>query len=103
MDLLTPSSPGVFQPRSQQMENTVNWYQVAGLENGSAWVVLSEYHQNLSSLSCDYTLQDDFCAHEPGLTDDMQRILQELTSLHKAENAKVALRARQVGTYHVAV
>ena len=26
----------------------------------------------------------------------MQRILQELTALHKAENAKVALRARQV-------
>jgi len=41
-------------------------------------------------------LQDDFCHREPGLTDDTQRILQELTVLHKTENAKVALRARQV-------
>ena len=31
----------------------------------------------------------------------MQRILQELTALHKTENAKVALRARQVNVYIV--
>jgi len=41
-------------------------------------------------------MQDNFCSREPGLSDDVQRILQELTALHKTENAKVALRARQV-------
>ena len=41
-------------------------------------------------------MQDYLCGHEPGLTEDMQGILNELTMLSKAENSKVALRARQV-------
>ena len=40
--------------------------------------------------------QDYLCGREPGLTEDMQSILNELTALSKAENSKVALRARQV-------
>ena len=39
---------------------------------------------------------DYVCRHEPGLTDDLQPILTRLTTLNKTENAKVALRARQV-------
>jgi len=37
------------------------------------------------------------CGREPGLTDDLQAILADLTALNKQENAKVALRAREVG------
>ena len=33
---------------------------------------------------------------EVGLTEDLSKILTELTQLSKAENAKVALKARQV-------
>ena len=40
---------------------------------------------------------DYVCRHEPGLNDDLQPILTRLTTLSKTENAKVALRARQVG------
>ena len=40
---------------------------------------------------------DYVCRHEPGLNDDLQPILTRLTTLNKTENAKVALRARQVG------
>lgn len=42
------------------------------------------------------SLIDHLCGKEPGLSEDVQALLQELTSLNKAENAKVALRARQV-------
>ncbi|XP_064618157.1 acetyl-CoA carboxylase-like isoform X2 [Liolophura sinensis] len=41
-------------------------------------------------------LIDHLCGREPGLTDELTSILNELTSLNKSENAKVALRARQV-------
>ncbi|XP_076323761.1 acetyl-CoA carboxylase-like [Tachypleus tridentatus] len=41
-------------------------------------------------------LIDHLCGHEPGLTDELSCILHELTTLNKSENAKVALRARQV-------
>ena len=41
-------------------------------------------------------LQDQLCGREPGLSDEMHSILQELTTLSRQENAKVALRARQV-------
>ncbi|XP_077999917.1 acetyl-CoA carboxylase-like [Glandiceps talaboti] len=41
-------------------------------------------------------LIDHLCGKEPGLTDDLSGILGELTTLNKTENAKVALRARQV-------
>lgn len=36
------------------------------------------------------------CRKEAGLTDELASILTELTTLNNAENAKVALRARQV-------
>ncbi|XP_029649542.1 acetyl-CoA carboxylase-like isoform X2 [Octopus sinensis] len=36
------------------------------------------------------------CGNESGLTDDLAQILSELTTLNKTENAKVALRARQI-------
>lgn len=36
------------------------------------------------------------CGHEPGLTDELAAILNDLTTLNKSENSKVALRARQV-------
>ena len=39
---------------------------------------------------------DYLCRNEPGLAEDMQPILSELTTLSNSENAKVALRARQV-------
>lgn len=41
-------------------------------------------------------LIDHLCGHEPGITDELSAILNALTVLNKAENAKVALRARQV-------
>ncbi|XP_054153729.1 acetyl-CoA carboxylase-like isoform X3 [Oppia nitens] len=41
-------------------------------------------------------LIDHLCGHEPGITDELSSILNALTVLNKAENAKVALRARQV-------
>ncbi|ESP03134.1 hypothetical protein LOTGIDRAFT_199489 [Lottia gigantea] len=41
-------------------------------------------------------LIDHLCGKEPGLTDELATILTELTQLNKTENAKVALRARQV-------
>jgi hypothetical protein len=41
-------------------------------------------------------LIDHLCGHEPGITDELSSILNALTILNKAENAKVALRARQV-------
>ncbi|XP_049512514.1 acetyl-CoA carboxylase-like isoform X3 [Dermacentor silvarum] len=41
-------------------------------------------------------LIDHLCGHEPGLTDELSSILNELTTLSKTDNAKVALRARQV-------
>lgn len=39
---------------------------------------------------------DHLCGHEPGITDELSSILNALTVLNKSENAKVALRARQV-------
>ncbi|XP_014676629.1 PREDICTED: LOW QUALITY PROTEIN: acetyl-CoA carboxylase-like, partial [Priapulus caudatus] len=39
---------------------------------------------------------DHLYNNEPGLTDDLDNILNELTMLNRAENARVALRARQV-------
>jgi acetyl-CoA carboxylase / biotin carboxylase 1 len=41
-------------------------------------------------------LIDHLWSHEPGLTDELATILKELTMLHRSENTKVALRARQV-------
>lgn len=41
-------------------------------------------------------LIDHLCGFEPGLTDELSSILNSLTALNKPENAKVALRARQV-------
>lgn len=41
-------------------------------------------------------LINHLCGHEPGLTDELAIILNDLTGLNKVENAKVALRARQV-------
>lgn len=41
-------------------------------------------------------LIDHLWSHEPGLTDELATILKELTTLNRSENAKVALRARQV-------
>ncbi|XP_071044333.1 acetyl-CoA carboxylase isoform X1 [Parasteatoda tepidariorum] len=41
-------------------------------------------------------LIDHLCGHEPGLTDELGMILNDLTTLNKSENSKVALRARQV-------
>lgn len=41
-------------------------------------------------------LIDHLCGREPGITDELSNILNALTILNKQENAKVALRARQV-------
>ncbi|XP_050664997.1 acetyl-CoA carboxylase isoform X2 [Leptidea sinapis] len=41
-------------------------------------------------------LIDHLWAYEPGLTDELATTLNELTSLHRGEHSKVALRARQV-------
>lgn len=41
-------------------------------------------------------LIDHLWANEPGLTDELAGTLTELTSLHRAEHSRVALRARQV-------
>lgn len=45
---------------------------------------------------CFVLLQDHLCGKEPGLSEDIQAMLHEFTALNKTENAKVALRARQV-------
>ncbi|CAH1789095.1 unnamed protein product [Owenia fusiformis] len=42
------------------------------------------------------SLIDQLCGKEPGVTDELQVILTELTRLSQAENARVALKARQV-------
>lgn len=41
-------------------------------------------------------LIEHLCGHEPGLTDDLSVILEQLTKLNSAEHSRVALRARQV-------
>uniref|UniRef100_A0A8W8JHP3 Acetyl-CoA carboxylase n=1 Tax=Magallana gigas TaxID=29159 RepID=A0A8W8JHP3_MAGGI len=41
-------------------------------------------------------VEDHMCRKEAGLTDELASILTELTTLNNAENARVALRARQV-------
>ncbi|KAK7068522.1 hypothetical protein SK128_027163 [Halocaridina rubra] len=41
-------------------------------------------------------LIEHLCGHEPGLTDDLAAILEQLTKLNSAEHSRVALRARQV-------
>ncbi|XP_033740192.1 acetyl-CoA carboxylase-like isoform X1 [Pecten maximus] len=41
-------------------------------------------------------LIDRLCGKEPGLTEELTNILTELTTLNQTNNAKVALRARQV-------
>ncbi|KAJ2943246.1 hypothetical protein O0L34_g12050 [Tuta absoluta] len=41
-------------------------------------------------------LIDHLWSNEPGLTDELAATLNELTSLHRAEHSRVALRARQV-------
>ena len=41
-------------------------------------------------------LIDHVWANEPGLTDELAPILNELTALNRSENSRVALRARQV-------
>lgn len=41
-------------------------------------------------------LIEHLCGKEPGLTDELASVLQELTQLSKTENSKVALKARQV-------
>ena len=47
-------------------------------------------------MELDSFLQDNLFEKEVGLTEDLSKILTELTQLSKAENAKVALKARQV-------
>ena len=41
-------------------------------------------------------LIDHLWSHEPGLTDELAAIFSDLTGLNRTENARVALRARQV-------
>lgn len=41
-------------------------------------------------------LIEHLCGHEPGLTDDLSSILEQLTKLNSTEHSRVALRARQV-------
>ncbi|XP_076067982.1 acetyl-CoA carboxylase isoform X2 [Oratosquilla oratoria] len=41
-------------------------------------------------------LIEHLCGHEPGLTDDLSSILEQLTKLNNKEHSRVALRARQV-------
>ncbi|KAK3859492.1 hypothetical protein Pcinc_034403 [Petrolisthes cinctipes] len=41
-------------------------------------------------------LIEHLCGHEPGLTDDLAAILEQLTKLNSTEHSRVALRARQV-------
>ena len=48
-------------------------------------------------------LIDHLWSHEPGLTDELASILKELTMLNRSENAKVALRARQVPFIHISI
>ena len=54
------------------------------------------HHQVVKKNELVIAIIDYVCRHEPGLTDDLQLILTRLTTLSKTENAKVALRARQV-------
>lgn len=44
-------------------------------------------------------LIEHLCGHEPGLTDDLSVILEQLTKLNSAEHSRVALRARQVRSF----
>lgn len=53
-------------------------------------------HPDQIVLHLNSLLQDHMCRKEAGLTDELASILTELTTLNNAENAKVALRARQV-------
>ena len=42
------------------------------------------------------TLIEHLCGHEPGLTEELSSILEQLTKLNSSEHSRVALRARQV-------
>lgn len=44
-------------------------------------------------------LIDHLWSNEPGLTDELAATLNELTSLNRSEHSRVALRARQVGSF----
>lgn len=41
-------------------------------------------------------LIEHLCGHEPGVTDDLQNILEQLTKLSSMAHSRVALLARQV-------
>lgn len=41
-------------------------------------------------------LIEHLCGHEPGITDDLSAILEQLTKLNSSKHSRVALRARQV-------
>jgi len=41
-------------------------------------------------------LQDHLCGRQSGLSDELNHLLQELTTLNRNDHGKVALRARQV-------
>lgn len=43
-----------------------------------------------------FVLQEQLCGKDINLTDDLTSIFVELTNLNRSENAKVALKARQV-------
>ena len=40
--------------------------------------------------------QDQLCGRQTGLSDELNHLLQELTTLNRNDHGKVALRARQV-------
>ena len=64
--------------------------------------VSHRFHSNLfyfPSLVCPaqvIALIEEVCDQEAQLTDELSAILSDLTTLNKTENAKVALKARQV-------
>ena len=51
------------------------------------------------NLSFDW-IKDQLCGRQSGMSDEVHHLLQELTTLNRHENAKVALRARQVSCIH---
>lgn len=43
-----------------------------------------------------FSSQDQLCGRQSGLSDELNHLLQELTTLNRNDHGKVALRARQV-------
>lgn len=78
--------------------SSISWLSFAVAPGGGIRDLVSPIMPfKIGSERCSRTSQDQLCGRDPTLTDELMAILTELTQLSKTTNAKVSLRARQVG------